>query len=388
MCRWFVSKSIGPATYKLTEGRFAEDPASLEGVPEVAWQIPLTVAPSDGSRETFLLVRSKIASGIAPLVNAGGTAYVRVAYTYSGAAALAERIPRLAAADQINLLNDAWALGQSGYAPATNLMTFLSKLPPDADPIVWSCATDLLTTIDQAYGSGPHRSAFRREALKLLEPPVRRLGATARPGESPNTTILRSRLWSAQARFGDGEALARAKEVFANNKGSIADQRTALDIIGQTADPSAFEILLARARTVQDPQEKAHILRAMAGATDPALSTKMVEIALGPDAPAGSATDLLLVAGAQNPDAVWQALQPYFAKGRIPLDQATRWFVFPTIAAASSESARIEDVRHYGEQDMPADARRPIESAVASIKLNARVKASAIPNIDQWVAIQ
>jgi aminopeptidase N len=34
----------------------------------------------------------------------------------------------------------------------------------------------------------------------------------------------------------------------------------------------------------------------------------MVEIAPGPDAPAGSSGDLLYIAGGENPDAVWEAL--------------------------------------------------------------------------------
>ena len=35
---------------------------------------------------------------------------------------------------------------------------------------------------------------------------------------------------------------------------------------------------------------------------------------------------------------------------------------------------------------MPADARRPVEAAVASIKLNEKVKAAALPDIDRWIA--
>jgi hypothetical protein len=42
-------------------------------------------------------------------------------------------------------------------------------------------------------------------------------------------------------------------------------------------------------------------------------------------------------------------------------------------------------VRHYGEQDMPEDARRPVDAAVASIKLNERVKAGALADIDRWI---
>ena len=70
------------------------------------------------------------------------------------------------------------------------------------------------------------------------------------------------------------------------------------------------------------------------------------------------------------------------------MDQIERWHVIPTIAAASAEPSRIDDVRHYGEEDMPPDARRPVDAAVASIRLNERVQAGALPDIDRWIASQ
>jgi len=197
---------------------------------------------------------------------------------------------------------------------------------------------------------------------------------------------LRSRVWSAQVRFGDVEALSRAKRIVASGQGSTADQRAALDIVGLAADQGTFDALLARAKAAQDPQDKMRILRAMALATDPSLSARMVDIALGPDVPAGSGGDLLSTAGEENPDSVWQALAPHLAKGSLPIDQDERWYVVPAIAAASADPTRIDDVRRYGEQDMPADARRPVDAAVASIKLNERVKANVLPDIDRWIA--
>ena len=152
------------------------------------------------------------------------------------------------------------------------------------------------------------------------------------------------------------------------------------------ADPGTFDTLLTRARAAQDPLEKIRILRALAGVADPALSARMVDIALGPDAPAGASGGLLSIAGEENPDAVWQALAPYLAKGPLPIDPMTRWYVIPSIASGSTRASRIVDVRRYGEADMPADARRPIEAAVASIRLNQKVQAGALPDIERWLA--
>jgi Peptidase family M1 domain/Peptidase M1 N-terminal domain/ERAP1-like C-terminal domain len=373
---------------RLVASRFAEDPDSLKGAPETRWRLPLAIEEPGQAPTTIILTRTAIVAGRAPLVNAGGTAYARVAYPSAHAAALADRTAKLRPIDQITLMNDAWALGQSGYAPAQNLMTFISKLPADTDPVVWDRAVRLLVTVDRAYGEAAGRRAFRKEALRLLEPVARAIGTVPQAGESPNAESLRSRMWSAQVRFGDVEALSRAKRIFASGQGSTADQRAALDIVGLAADRGTFDALFARAKAVQDPQEKMRVLRAMARATDPSLSAHMVDIALGPDVPAGSSAELLAICGEENPDSVWRALEPHLAKGSLPIDKFERWDVIPGIAAGSADPARIDDVRRYGEQDMPADARRPIDAAVASIKLNERVKAGALPDIDRWIVSQ
>jgi len=68
------------------------------------------------------------------------------------------------------------------------------------------------------------------------------------------------------------------------------------------------------------------------------------------------------------------------------MDAATRWRIVPAIAGMSADPARVADVRRYADQDMPADARRPVDAAVSSIGLNQRVKAGALPDISAWVA--
>jgi aminopeptidase N len=370
---------------RLEEGRFAEDPDSLKGQRPQTWRIPLTVAPPQGAPTHLLLSGTATVPGRAPLVNAGGLAYARVAYPQAHAAALAERMAGFSPMDQINLMNDAWALGQSGYAPASNVLAFMSRLPADADPVVWSRAVGLLTAIDAAYAEGPARAAFRREALAILAPPARRLGETSKPGEAANQTSLRASVWRAQALFGDAEALARARRIYASGQGGAADQRTALDIVAQSADAATFDALLAKAKATTDPQAKAHIFGAMALTTDPALAARMVEIALGPDVPAGTAPHLLGEVGSIDPDATWAALAPHLS-GKLPIDEQEAWLVVAAVASGSADPARIADIRAYGEAHVPSDARRPIESAVGSIKLNARVRAQALPDIDRWVA--
>ncbi len=60
--------------------------------------------------------------------------------------------------------------------------------------------------------------------------------------------------------------------------------------------------LIARAKATTDPLERSNVLEAVAEVADPKLSARFVEIALGPDAPAGTAPMLLATAASFNPD--------------------------------------------------------------------------------------
>ena len=371
--------------WHLTVRRFAEDPAAPGVGPVPSWRIPLSVASAAGSRTDLVLEGPQELTDPAPLVNAGAMAYVRVFYPQGLVRSLAGRMGSLAPLDQLNLMNDAWALGQAGYAPARNLLEFIARLPDDANPIVWTRAVALLDEIDDAYGRVRERARYRRAALGLLGPPAARIGAVT-PGEAANLTTLRAVIWRSMARFGDAAALARARSVYTGTAGSIAERRTALQIVAAAADSAQFDALLAQVRQSRDPLAKARLLRAMAGVEDPKLAMRMVDIAFGPEAPASTAEELIGLAAQRNPDAVWDGLRPWFAAGPLPIETMDRWTLIPQIAGRSADPRRIGDIRRFGAQDMPADARRPVQAAVSHIRLNQRVQRHALPDIGAWVA--
>jgi aminopeptidase N len=367
----------------LQVGRFYEDPAAAAPTSQ-SWLAPLVVEAPGALKETLLLKDKATIAAPTPLVNAGALTYARVAYAPAQVQALTARLPKLGAADQMNLMNDAWALGQAGYASAADLAAYMSRLPIDADPIVWDRLVDLTVAIDHDHGPGPQRDAYRRFALALLAPVAARLGPAAQPGEDPAATTLRSAIWSAEARFGDAAALARAKAIFVSQTGSATEKRTALAIVASSADAATFDALLAKARATADPLARSRILAALAGVADPRLAARFTEVALSPLAPAGSAPSLLARAAATNPDAVWAALSPHLDDPALPIDDTGRFI--PDIAGASADPARIADIRRYADRHIPADARQGVEAAIASIQLNARGRDHAIPEIDQWVA--
>ena len=365
----------------LSVGRFVLDPSTAPTVP--TWRIPLTVVTAAGPQKLVLKDQADI-SGTGPLVNAGATSYARVQYDDAGFAAVSARFATLPAADQDNLVNDAWALGQSGYAPASRTLALVSSLPVDADPIVWRSALGKLIEIDGAHAPSPQRDAYRHTVLKMIAPLAARIGDVAAANEDASVGTLRQAVARLKAHMGDPDTVAKARALFASGNGTPDQQRAALDVVATTADAATFDALLAKARATTDPLLKSRILGAMAGVQDPTLSVRMVDIALGPDAPAGTAPNLLVVAGLTNPDAVWAALKPRFET--LPLDSITLMRLVPAVAGGSADPARIAELDAYAAKHIPADSRQGVERAKANIHLNAQIRAKAIPDIDAWVA--
>jgi aminopeptidase N len=369
---------------ELRISRFYEDPTSAPPLTQ-SWRMPITIVVPGQPVQTMLLKGDAVIAGRTPVVNAGGRSYTRVFYAPDQVQSLIYGLAAMPPADQLNLLNDAWALGQSGYSSAADLLGYMSHLPSGTDPIVWDRAVKLLVTIDRAHPPA-QRTAFRRFALTMLEPIALRVGSSASTGEDPAVTSLRNQIWQAQARFGDPHALARARDIYASRGGSPDERRTALAIIAQDADASAFEALLSQARATTDPLERSHLLVALAGVADPKLIARLVGVVLSADAPSGTAPGLLAAAAVDNPDAVWAALSLHFADASLAIDDVDRAWLIPWIAGGSSQLDRVADIRRYADQHLPADARQNVEAAVASIRLNIRLRELAIPQIDDWVA--
>jgi aminopeptidase N len=369
---------------ELNLSRFYEDRSSQPD-PKQSWHLPVGIA-SPGQRDQAVLLSARHKLGAPfPLVNVGARSYTRVLYSPAQIQAVVARLPKLAAADQLNLANDLWALGQAGYVSASDLFDYLIALPVNADAIVWSRVCELLLEIDRYYGKSPEREAFRQFARTVLEPVLSRLGESGRPGEDAALTSLRSDLWFAQARFGDGDAVRRANEIYSSQTGSQAERRTALEIVGATADEKTFAALLDKARATADPLDRSHILQALAAAPDPEETKHFIEVALSSTAPAGTAPMLIRAAAPANPDAVWTALAEHFDDPNLPIDELVRGRIISGVAAQSGELSRIDDIQRYADKHLPADTRQDVDAAVASIRLNRRVRDKAIPQIDAWI---
>jgi aminopeptidase N len=378
----------------LSQTRFFE--AHVSGSadsPSTAWRLPLAYQTIGGAMGDTLLSGEQGTisfSGIGPLVvNAGHQSYTRVCYAPALFEVLRANFGSLMATDQTGMLQDAWALGQSQYAPLTNLLALVDALPLNADPLVWRRAVRELKSIDALYVELPGRTAFRAWALTRLAPLGLKVGWDATPGESSAVSILRETLLDALARFGDREIIAEARKRDAAAQANPSSQaaapkRIAHDIAAQTADSVTFDRLLAQLRETHDPLNKLNELEALTDVADPQLAERLLDVAISSDVPAGSAPALIAEIATEHPGLTWRFVLSHIDAPNFPVDQDERMVVIPYILYSSSDLTLIGELQTYAKNHLPPAASRAVDGVVSQIELNGRVRAE-LPQLDAWL---
>lgn len=386
-------RESGGGRAQLSQSRFFEGHGSGEAEPTMTpWRLPLAFkSVGSGTPDTTVLdtLQAPLSfSGTGPLVvNAGRKSYVRVRYAPPLAALLVSHFAEVAPADQIGMLLDAWALGQSQYAPATNLTALIDALPPQADPMVWYRLVRILRSIDFLYSDLPTQAAFREWARSRLVPVAARIGWDGLPGEAPTVGILRMPLLELLGQVGDSGVIAEAQRRAAADPKSLTPEirQGALEIVARNADEETFKRLLEKLHAAQDPLEKQNLLQAITQVADPALAQQLLAVIVGPDAPAGSMPNLLFEVAEWHPDLTWRFVLSHVDAPGFPMDRSTRMWLIPAIPETSSDLRRVQEIRDYASAHLPAAAARSVESAAAQIELSARVRAQVLPQIDAWL---
>jgi hypothetical protein len=326
-------------------------------------------------------------------VNAGQSSFVRTLYPQAMIHALGAQIATVKPVDQLGLLYDTWAFGQSGYAPVTTYLDLARTIPLDADPLVWRQIVSTLVAIDRLYRDRPDQAAFVAFARDWLHPLAARLGWDARANEEPNAAILRQAVLVALSRFGDQAVIAEARRRFDiglrnPQEVSAAVRRTALFIVARHADSETLDRLLALLRDSKDPLEKQNTLETLAVIADLSGAQRVLEFSIGPYAAAGAAVSVFISVAIEHTDMAWNFALQHVDQPGFPIDPVTRQLLLPAIASRSSDLKRAADLQAYADQHIPSSVREGVESAISSINLNVKFRAERIPEIDAWLAGQ
>jgi aminopeptidase N len=386
-----VSAELQAGKLSLEQSRFGADAASQ--APR-AWRTPVRVA---GLAEPW---RPLVSAGTpavhaaapqaAPLINAGQTGYFRSRYTPELEAALVARFGQLSPEDQLGLIYDSRALGETGYAPMGDFLAIAEKAGAAADPVVVGTLALQIYAFDDYYRGQPGRDAFRAFARAVLQPAFARVGWDRRPGEPDNVALMRRDLLATLGRLDDPAVVAEAHRRFkrlVEDPASLsgADRLTVIGIAAEHADAATWDQLHAMAQKDRDVTDRGRLYAALGSAHDPELVDRALALALSGEPSATDAPDIITAAAGNDADKAFDFIIAHRAQVDAMIEPSSRTSYFTNIAGVSSSPAMPAKLGAFA-GSAPASARGEVDKALASVRYRQEVTQKRLPEADRWIA--
>jgi aminopeptidase N len=293
----------GRTVVTLSQQRFAAHPKVSSGG---AWQVPVRAARG-AQLQTWLLDQPQArfeqpgCDDAAIVLNAGGRGFYRVRYSEPLQQRLQRDWPALAAADQVTLLVDSYALAMAGQQPLAQHFAWLAQVPRATGtgraPLIAQAAQQLMQ-LDRALHGTPAQAPLRAAGRALLAPELQRLGWQERSGEDAETQRLRGVLVNTLAQLGDAAVLAQARTLWpaawardaSRLPGSL--RGPVLNAVARQATAAEWETLWAALRSTDKQEERWLYLQALSHDADPARIQRLLDASLAGWLPPNVATDV------------------------------------------------------------------------------------------------
>jgi aminopeptidase N len=363
------------------------------------WSIPLQIRSGTVAEPQSVLLTQDgqaIAAGRCeePLsVNADAIGYYRVRYDQSTLDGNTKAFDRLPDADRIALLDDEWALVESGDESLPAYLVFASAMGANLDTRAWEQIARALETVEFAERGTPGHVAFTDYARSIARPAFERLGWSKRAGETPDVQQLRRTLIADLGAWGDQQVIDEARRRFAafvKDHAAIEpdDQALILSIVAQYCDPASFEQLHAVAKAAMDESELRRYYSALMAVRDSDLAEQAAGIALSSEIPpqAGSIRLNLIFRLAQDHPALSWAmftqnaamlLSPFARYAPlISTQQVPQWFW---------SGVPLADLEAWMRAQVPAEMATNIERGLQTARFKMSERQLLLPAADAYL---
>ena len=322
-------------------------------------------------------------------INAGETGYFRTLYDAASLAALQASYSKLAVADQLGLLKDNRGLAEGGYVSYATYFDFADALPAGADPLLFVDFAETVRDLYRLYEGLPARAAFRSFAQSRFQPLLGTVGWVARPGEPANTAQLRDTLIGMLAEVGDEATLAEAKRRFvgADKDPSLvpgAVRQAIVGAVGAGADAVTFDDLRGRAARATDSAEQRLYLLSLAGANDPAIASRFLELCFTDAVPHQLFEKLFQEVARHHPVLAFR-----FAAERYDRIAARSGEFAPafmtTLADNAVDASFVDEFSKFAAARLGAAARESSERAKTNILHHDRQRRLGLAQVSDWL---
>lgn len=382
----------GRTPVTLSQGRLETGPKDPR---PVTWRIPVRLRSVRTGRTAEVLLGKdgatvEVDGCGAVVVNAGQAGYFRTRYASADLAAMSDDFAAIDDVDRLGVLNDTWALAEVGEVPVGGYLKLAGTVGPDANPLILMQAADTFGRIDRLFGDFEGNGAWRAFARDGLEPALRQVGWTARPGEPENVALLREELIETLGQLGDEAVIAEARSRFARAPQApealpASIRASVLRVVARHADAATWSEILARAKSEPEPIQKRRYFAALGRPADPVLAERALKASLSGEIPPAYAAQVISVVSIEHPGLAFDFGVANETAVLDLIEASSRWAYLPSLADGSYDRSLAVKVRDYAERSIPREARKTADEVVARIDSRAAVRARVVPEIFAWL---
>ncbi len=286
---------------KLSQTRYRPRRGGPEGdrrpEAEARWQIPYCITHEGNEKKApicgllasptaeLTLTQDRCPRWIHP--NAEESGYYRFALPPAQTSALFTAARSLDPRSRLGLVDNTWALVQSGNLGADALLDLLGSLKRERHRMVIEQMIATLEALSRALVEEGSRPAFRRHVSSLLLPLAKPLGWEPRKGDSDEQRLLRKSLLGALSTLAEdpwiaAEAEKRAARYLRDPRSVDPDVAAiALSAAARKSGEKRFDELLAASKKAGSAAERVVAVSALGSFADPTLLRRALDLVLG-----------------------------------------------------------------------------------------------------------
>jgi aminopeptidase N len=366
------------------------------------WSIPLQVRSGINGKPRAMLLTNDgqtVAAGRCdePLsVNADAIGFYRARYDEATIAINARDFTALADGDKIALLDDQWALVESGTGELRSYLSLASSMGSSLNSRAWQQIAAALGTIEYAERGTAGYAAFSAYARSIIKPVAVQLGWDSKPAETPDLQQLRRLLIGDLGAWGDQQVIVEARRRFSSfvaDRSAIApdDQPTILDIVARNADAAAFEQLHAIARQAEDETEQQRFYLTLMDVRDPQLAAQAAQIALSPELPPQAARwrlRLVVRLAQQHHELSWTTFTSNVEALLSPNPKYRPLITAQYVPVYFWDSVPLQELESWVRAQVPEQMAPSVERGMETARFKRSEKLALVPAADAYVSAQ
>jgi aminopeptidase N len=328
-------------------------------------------------------------------VNAGAVGYFRVQYDASVLPSITRQFAGLPSGDRIAVLDDQWALVESGAQPLASYLGLVAAVGDELNERSWTQIAGALGTIEfDERGTAGH-AAFTAYARAVLRPLYERLGWQAKSGETPGVQRLRRTVIGNLGAWGDQAIIAEARRRFAEfvkNRNSLQpdEQAVVLSIVAREADAGTFAQLHAVAKSAHNETELRRYYTALMQVRDPQLAAAAVKIALSPEIPPQAESLrlwLVFALSEEHQQLAWNAYVEHLDALLAPHQPSGPLFIAQYSPEMFWRSVPLDELESWVKGHLPEEMAPDVARGMETARFKLSEKGTLVQAADRYVAV-